>query len=84
MKPNAVIAVNATAELWGAFIRSMGKDRLSRESYARKEAEALADKWLNFNESEMLAWYDDETNRDDTYLLADDDSPASQGKGRKS
>ncbi|QPJ66313.1 MAG: hypothetical protein G3M78_13285 [Candidatus Nitrohelix vancouverensis] len=83
MKPNAVVAANATAELWGAFIRTMGQNRSNRESFARKEAQALADKWLNYDESEMLAWYDDEANRDDTYLLADDNSPASRGKGRK-
>lgn len=83
MKPNAIVAANATSELWAAFIRSMGQNRSVRDVFARKEAQQLADKWLNFDENEMLTWYDNEINRDDTYILADDDSPASKGKGKK-
>ena len=64
-------AVEATKDLWAAFIRVMGTPYAQREAMARSEAQTLVNNWLNFEEREMLTWYDAEARRDSTYVLAE-------------
>ena len=73
MKPVAIVALEASKDLWAAFIRTMSVARDQREAVARQEAQALADNWLSFDEQEMLHWYDNEAHRDHTYVLAPDE-----------
>ncbi|HIF9106399.1 TPA: hemolysin D [Photobacterium damselae] len=78
MKPAALTALEASKDLWAAFIRTMATSINERETIARKEAQQLIDTWLSFDEEEMLSWYDNETNRDDTFVTSDNKKGQSQ------
>jgi hypothetical protein len=78
MKPVALVSVEGMKDVWAAFIRTMNKDNNQRADHARKEANRLIDSWLNFNSEETKHWYDNEANRDSTYVLA----PGQGGKGQ--
>ncbi|ALO40993.1 hypothetical protein [Pseudoalteromonas phenolica] len=78
MKPVALVALEASKDLWAAFIRTMAVDKNAREAYARQEAQTLVDNWLSFDEQAMLAWYDNQQHRDHTYVLA----PGETGTGK--
>jgi hypothetical protein len=69
MKTTALVATEAMKDLWAAFIRVMGTPIGRRSAAATAEAETLVDNWLGYDEGEMLAWYDDDNNRDTTYVL---------------
>jgi hypothetical protein len=70
MKVHALVAMEATKDLWAAFIRTMGVPLAQREPVARREALQLVQNWLSFDTAEMTAWYNDESRRDATYVLA--------------
>ncbi|MFP2924648.1 hypothetical protein ACLESO_05410 [Pyxidicoccus sp. 3LG] len=70
MKVHALVATEATKDLWAAFIRTMGTPMQQRHTVATMEANRLVDNWLSFDEAEMRAWYNGEANRDSTYVLA--------------
>ena len=74
----ALVAVEATKDLWAAFIRTMGTPYAQRSAAATAEAQTLVNNWLSFDEQEMLHWYDDESHRDATYVLAEGQT----GKGK--
>jgi hypothetical protein len=78
MKDSALVAVEATKDLWAAFIRTMAAPMEVREAKARQEANTLVNNWLSYDQHEMKNWYNDESHRDDTYVLA----PGQTGKGR--
>lgn len=78
MKPVALVALEASKDLWAAFIRTMATPVEQRESYARAQAQMLVNAWLSFDETAMRQWYDDESRRDHTYVLA----PGESGKGK--
>ncbi len=78
MKTSALVAVEATKDLWAAFIRTMGTPMPARAAKARAEATTLANNWLSYDANEMTNWYNDQSHRDDTYVLA----PGQTGKGR--
>jgi len=78
MKPTALVASEATKDLWAAFIRTMGLPANQREAAARAEATTLVAHWLSYDEAEMLAWYNDPARRDATYVLA----AGQTGKGK--
>jgi hypothetical protein len=72
MKEIALVATEATKDLWAAFIRTMGLPRDQRGLAARQEAETLARNWLGYDAKEMSTWYDNQPDlqyRDDTYVL---------------
>lgn len=70
MRGQALAATEGTKDAWAAFIRTMGTPRAQRQDVATREADTLAENWLNFDKEEMLRWYDNEDNRDQTYVLA--------------
>ncbi|MCG7540690.1 hemolysin D [Pseudoalteromonas sp. OF7H-1] len=78
MKPVAIVALEASKDLWAAFIRTMATPKAQRRSVAEQEAQQLVQNWLSFDEAAMLAWYEDESKRDHTYVLA----PNEPGKGK--
>jgi len=78
MKPTALVATEATKDLWAAFIRTMGTPMAQRAAVARAEATTLVSNWLSYDEAEMLGWYDTASHRDATYVLA----PGQSGPGR--
>lgn len=78
MKTVALVAAEATKDLWAAFIRTMGLPQDQREAAARAEAAILVQHWLSYDEAEMLAWYDDPARRDASYVLAQGQT----GKGK--
>jgi len=78
MKPVALVAAEATKDLWAAFIRARGAPADQRAAAARAEANTLVAHWLSYDEAEMLAWYDDPARRDASYVLAAGQS----GKGK--
>ncbi len=78
MKPVALVAVEATKDLWAAFIRTQGVPMNQRAAAARAEANTLVQHWLSYNEPEMAGWYNDQAHRDATYVL----SPGQAGKGK--
>ncbi|MCF6436846.1 hemolysin D [Pseudoalteromonas sp. MMG022] len=78
MKPVALVALEASKDLWAAFIRTMAVHPEQREQAARLEAQTLVDNWLSFDEQAMLSWYDDQQRRDHTYVLA----PNETGPGK--
>ncbi|MCO7223863.1 hypothetical protein [Pleionea sp. CnH1-48] len=77
MKPVALVAMEASKDLWAGFIRTMATPYAQREAVARAEAQTLVDNWLSFDEAEMLSWYHDESHRDHTYVL----NAGESGKG---
>jgi len=78
MKPTALVATEASRDLWAAFIRTMALPQAQREAAARAEAQTLVAHWLSFDEAEMRGWYDDPARRDATYVL--DDGQTGKGK----
>ncbi|NOJ76791.1 hemolysin D [Myxococcus xanthus] len=70
MKTQALVATEATKDLWAAFIRTMGTPMSKRKQVAEAEANRLADNWMGMDEAEARAWYNDERRRDSTYVLA--------------
>jgi len=78
MKTMPLVTVEASKDLWAAFIRTMGTPIEQRESVARQEATQLANHWLTINTAEAKIWYDNDAHRDDTYVFTDGQS----GKGQ--
>lgn len=78
IKKNSLVALEASKDLWAAFIRTMAVNNKQREAHARKEAQTLVDNWLSFDEQAMRTWYDNQKNRDDTYVFA----PGETGIGK--
>lgn len=78
MKDMPLVAVEATKDLWAAFIRTMAQPINERESYARAEADTIVNNWMKYNAEDMKKWYQDENNRDDTYVLQSSEG----GKGQ--
>ncbi|NOU51417.1 hemolysin D [Pseudoalteromonas sp. JBTF-M23] len=74
MKPVALVALEASKDLWAGFIRTMATHREERAAVARAEAQRLVDNWLSFDEQAMLNWYDNQQHRDHTYVLAPNES----------
>jgi len=78
MKNVALVAVEATKDLWAAFIRTLGVPPAQREQAARAEATTLVNNWLGFDEQEMRTWYDNPANRIEAYVLAEGQSGPGQ------
>lgn len=78
IKNNSLVALEASKDLWAAFIRTMAVNKKQREAHARKEAQTLVDNWLSFDEQGMRSWYDNQKNRDHSYVLA----PGETGIGK--
>ena len=78
MKTVALVGTEGMKDMWAAFIRVMNKDDKDRADAARNEANRLIDNWLGYSQDEMRNWYDDESHRDATYVLA----PGQGGKGQ--
>ncbi|HKR64322.1 MAG TPA: hemolysin D [Thermoanaerobaculia bacterium] len=67
----ALVATEATKDLWAAFIRTMGLPPEARRQAAESEADTLIRNWLSGDPAELRTWYDNEANRDGTYVLAE-------------
>lgn len=79
MKTRALVAMEATKDLWAAFIRTMAIEDLDkRKAAAGKEADTLIQNWLSFNPSNVESWYSRQENRDDTYVW----NPGESGRGQ--
>ncbi len=78
MKKDPLVASEATKDAWAAFIRTMGYPMEQRQAIATSEAETLANNWLSYDENEMTHWYDNTSNRHDSYVLM----PGETGKGQ--
>jgi len=78
MKTPALVATEASKDLWAAFIRTMALPLGQRDAAARREAQTLVDNWLGFNPEQMRTWYDTDGHRDRTYVLM----PGQQGPGQ--
>ncbi|ESP94541.1 MULTISPECIES: hypothetical protein [Pseudoalteromonas] len=78
IKPVALVSLEASKDLWAAFIRTMALPVEERKLKAEQEARQLVANWLSFDEQAMLSWYNDEEKRDHTYVLA----PGERGKGK--
>lgn len=78
MKDTALVAMEATKDLWAAFIRTMAVPRDQRKAKAEAEAQTLVDNWLSFDAGEMLTWYDPPSNRLEHYVL----NPGQSGPGQ--
>ncbi|MFP2904997.1 hypothetical protein ACLESD_08070 [Pyxidicoccus sp. 3LFB2] len=78
MKVTALVATEATKDLWAAFIRTMGTPISQRQQVATMEATRLADNWMSIDEKDARDWYKNDANRDSTYVLGTGQS----GKGQ--
>lgn len=78
MKVPALVALEASKDLWAAFIRTMGEPMATREARAKREALTLAQNWLSFDPNTVRTWYDDPGHRDASYVL----NAGQTGKGR--
>lgn len=78
MKTVALVATEATKDLWAAFIRTMGTPITERRQVALNEANHLVNNWLSFTKHDMETWYDNDAHRDSTYVLMDGQT----GKGQ--
>ncbi len=74
MKTPALVAVEATKDLWAAFIRTMGTPLAQREAVAVAEATTLVNNWLSFDTQEVNGWYQNPANRLENYVLGDGES----------
>jgi hypothetical protein len=70
MRPAPLVSTEATKDLWAAFIRTMGTPVERRRAAAEAEADVLVKNWLNGDATDIPKWYDVESHRDDTYVLA--------------
>jgi hypothetical protein len=75
MKDTALVAMEATKDLWAAFIRTMAVPMSQRHAKAEAEAKKLVDNWLSFNADDMRTWYDVPSNRIEHYVLEPGQSP---------
>ena len=64
----ALVATEASKDLWAAFIRSMGAPLAQRQAVARAEAEKLAENWLSSDDAEMRDWYTNPVHRREGYV----------------
>lgn len=78
MKTDAIVAAEASKDLWAAFIRTMGTPLEQRKEKAKSEANVLVKNWLSFKESDVRDWYDDQSHRDESYVMSDDGSGTGQ------
>lgn len=78
MKTPALVATEASKDLWAAFIRTMALPMEQRATAARGEAQTLADNWLGFDEAQMRGWYGQDGHRDRTYVLMPNQSGPGQ------
>jgi hypothetical protein len=78
MKTTALVAMEATKDLWAAFIRTMAVPREQRQAKAEAEAKTLVGNWLSFDAAEMRTWYDKPSNRLEHYVL----NPGQSGPGQ--
>lgn len=62
MKDTALVAIEASKDLWAAFIRVMGHPIEARAKAAEEEAQRLADTWLALDDR-WSTWYDDDAHR---------------------
>lgn len=69
LKPTALVAVEATKDVWAAFLRVMAKRDGERGPAALREAQRLADHWLRFDEREVLGWYETPAHRGPFFIL---------------
>lgn len=74
MKTIGLVAMEASKDLWAAFIRTMAVPEDQRQAVAQQEAQTLVNNWLSFDEQEMLAWYDNHNHRDDSFVVEDGDT----------
>ena len=68
MKTPALVATEASKDLWAAFIRTMALPLAQRGPAARREAQTLVDNWLSFNPDQLRGWYDSPGRRGPTYV----------------
>lgn len=73
MKGIALVATEASKDLWAAFIRTMGTPMAQRRAVAEAEAKKLADNWLSFDDKELRDWYDTTSRRGPTFVANDAD-----------
>ena len=78
MKTTALVAMEATKDLWAAFIRTMATPMPQREAKARAEAQTLVNNWLSFDPAEMDKWYSDPAHRIENYVLNTAETPPGQ------
>ncbi len=78
MKNVALVATEATRDLWAAFLRTMAMAPEERRARATSEAQTLVDNWLAFDADQMRRWYDAETHRIEDYVL----TPGQTGNGQ--
>ena len=74
MKTIALVATEATKELWIAFLTSLNAPQIHRADVARQQAEALARRWFSYHPDEMAGWYKDPAHRDATYVFEINDT----------
>jgi hypothetical protein len=80
MKVNALVAMEATKDLWAAFIRTMAQPLgTARQNQAQQEAQTLVNNWLNMDPN-MATWYSTAANRDATYVLNTTDTGSGQSQ----
>jgi hypothetical protein len=78
MKTNALVAMEATKDLWAAFIRTMAQPPGSvRQKQAELEAQTLVNYWLSVD-ANASGWYSNTANRDATYVLNPGGKPPGQ------
>ncbi|MCL1126616.1 hemolysin D [Shewanella surugensis] len=73
MKDVALVATEASKDLWAAFFRTMGTPIGEREAVALVEAQTLVDNWLAIDTFSALSWYDETDHQDSTYVAMLDD-----------
>ncbi len=78
MKTTALVAMEATKDLWAAFIRTMAVPMDQRKAKAESEAQTLVNNWLSFDADHMRTWYADPSNRKEHYVL----NPGESGPGQ--
>ncbi|MEA2325969.1 MAG: hypothetical protein QOE68_928 [Thermoanaerobaculia bacterium] len=72
----ALVATEATKDLWAAFLRA--KSDPDPAKAAETEANKIADNWMSIDVEEMRKWYNDQSHRDETYVFDGDEKGTGQ------
>jgi hypothetical protein len=78
MKSSSLVALEATKDLFAAWIRTMATPLAQRKVKAQNEAQTLVNNWLSFDQNTMMTWYVDPADKDATYVRNDGE----QGPGQ--
>lgn len=69
MAPVALVALEGSKHVWAAFLRARATPEPQRRAAAMREADAIVNTWMAYNDGEVKGWYNNPSRRDGTYVI---------------